>query len=460
MQEYKIANFLKRVKNQINIEDSNLYKRITIRTNHQGVKLRNETLGIEIGTKKQFIVNGGDFILSKIDARYGAFGIIPDELDKAIITGNFWTYEVDTELVDTEWFFYFTHSYDFLQICKESSTGTTHRKYLNEKIFLNHTINLPEKNIQVEMVKVYKKGVKSVGILKKKVQSQRTLVFQLTQSFLQEAIQGKLTHQWRKKNPELITGKNSAAALLENIKAEKARLIKEKKIKKENQLPPINEEEIPFELPKGWIWCRMGEISTFSDAGKSLTCSDRRVEGEEWGILKVSATSGEFFKQEENKFFAAYLDHTPIYSVEKGDLILSRANTQELVGNSVIVEDLEYNLLLSDKTVRFHYPDQINKQYINIANKGSFLRKYFIDNCTGSSPTMKNISRMTIKNGLIPLPPEEEQKMIVTKVNALLEKCNSLKQEIIQSEQHAKMLKQAVLKEAFEEEKKVNQVLI
>ena len=100
----------------------------------------------------------GDFILSKIDARNGAFGIIPKELNKAIITGNFWTYSVDTNLIDTEWFFYFTHSHNFIQICIESSTGSTHRKYLDEEVFLNHKIILPEIEEQKEMVKRYKKS--------------------------------------------------------------------------------------------------------------------------------------------------------------------------------------------------------------------------------------------------------------------------------------------------------------
>src|SRR5688500_17100888 len=110
IKEYKIRDFLKRIKNQVEINDGCLYKRLTIKTNHQGVTLRDIADGALIGTKSQFIVNGGDFILSKIDARYGAFGIIPKELDGAIITGNFWTYKVDTDLVDIEWFFYFTHS--------------------------------------------------------------------------------------------------------------------------------------------------------------------------------------------------------------------------------------------------------------------------------------------------------------------------------------------------------------
>ena len=220
--EFKISDFLKRIKNQIIIDDYTTYKRVTVSGNHKGVSLRDEVLGSKIGTKKQFTIKGSDFILSKIDARNGAFGIIPEELNNAIITGNFWTYSVDTNLIDTEWFFYFTHSYNFIQICIESSTGSTHRKYLDEKVFLNHKIILPEIEEQKEMVKRYKSSSAISINLTTEIQSQKKHLSNLKQSILQEAIQGKLTQEWREKNPNT----EPASELLERLKAEKEQLIK------------------------------------------------------------------------------------------------------------------------------------------------------------------------------------------------------------------------------------------
>src|SRR5690606_26356035 len=78
------------------------------------------------------------------------------------------------------------------------------------------------------------------------------LVKQLRQTFLREAMQGKLVPQDPNDEP--------ASVLLEKIKDEKERLIKEKKIKKQKPLPPITEDEIPFEIPENWVWCRLGEI--------------------------------------------------------------------------------------------------------------------------------------------------------------------------------------------------------
>ena len=131
----KIGEFLKRSKIPIYIEDDIEYNRVTIRINHNGVSLRDSEIGKKIGTKKQFILKAGQFIVSKIDARYGAFGIAPDEVEGAIITGNFWAYDVDKKKVNIEWFNQFTNSADFYDICERASSGITHRKYLDENFF-------------------------------------------------------------------------------------------------------------------------------------------------------------------------------------------------------------------------------------------------------------------------------------------------------------------------------------
>src|SRR5205814_84561 len=81
--------------------------------------------------------------------------------------------------------------------------------------------------------------------------TQQTLITQLRQSILQEAVQGKLIKQNKNDEP--------ASELLKRIKAEKEKLIKQGKLKKEKPLPPITENEIPYQLPEGWVWCRLGE---------------------------------------------------------------------------------------------------------------------------------------------------------------------------------------------------------
>ena len=78
---------------------------------------------------------------------------------------------------------------------------------------------------------------------------------ELRQSVLQAAMQGKLTTQKAEDG--------DARALLLAIRAEKERLVKEKKVKKEKQLAPIAENEIPFDIPENWVWCRLGELGNY-----------------------------------------------------------------------------------------------------------------------------------------------------------------------------------------------------
>lgn len=137
-----------RSKNSVNIQDSQFYKRLTIRWYGNGCFLRDTVKGISIGTKKQFIVKEGQFVLSKIDARNGSFGFISKKLDGAIITANFWAY-VNTEVAIPEYLAYLFATNMFMQFCRDKSNGLTNRKYLDESAFLHVTIPLPGKDAQI-----------------------------------------------------------------------------------------------------------------------------------------------------------------------------------------------------------------------------------------------------------------------------------------------------------------------
>ena len=121
-------------------------------------------------------------------------------------------------------------------------------------------VPVPPIDEQKSFIELFNKLNDSSIELQGEFSNQSSYLSLLRQSILQEAIEGKLTADWRKKHPELISGENHASALLDKIKAKKDRLIKEGKIKKEKPLPPIKEEKKPFELPAGWVWCRLGSI--------------------------------------------------------------------------------------------------------------------------------------------------------------------------------------------------------
>lgn len=93
----KIGDVIRRNTTLVSIEDKTLYKQITLKTNGGGAVLRDKKWGKDIGTKKQYLAKEGQFIMSKIDARNGAFGVVSNELDNAIVTGDFPLFDVDTK---------------------------------------------------------------------------------------------------------------------------------------------------------------------------------------------------------------------------------------------------------------------------------------------------------------------------------------------------------------------------
>jgi restriction endonuclease S subunit len=165
----KIGDFLKRIKTQVEIEDGVLYKRATIRINGNGISLRDniEVDGKNIGTKNQFRIKTGQFLLSKIDARNGAFGVVPEELDNGIITGNFWTFDVDYSKINPYYLTLLTGTKKFQELSQTASVGTTNRNYLQETSFLNFEIPLPSLAEQERIVNAYNEKIEQVRQLKK-----------------------------------------------------------------------------------------------------------------------------------------------------------------------------------------------------------------------------------------------------------------------------------------------------
>ena len=164
----RIGEFLKRNKTAVSIEDDKTYKRPTIKVRNGGILLRDEEKGCNIGTKYQFLISKGQFLLSKIDARNGAFGVVPDELDGGIITGNFWTFDVNYNIVNPYYLTLLTTTQAFVSFCEHASNGTTNRHYLQEHLFLNIKVPVPSLEEQDKLVKEYNKHMSAANVLLEK----------------------------------------------------------------------------------------------------------------------------------------------------------------------------------------------------------------------------------------------------------------------------------------------------
>ena len=156
---FNIEDFLQRNINTIIIKDPVLYTRVTVKLYNKGVQKRDYVKGKDIGTKKQYLIKTGQFIISKIDARNGAFGIVPYNLDGAITTADFLSYNIDINKINPHFLQLLTSTKQFLLYCQNASSGTTGRQRINEKTFLNAKIPLPSLKIQNRIVDSYNERI-------------------------------------------------------------------------------------------------------------------------------------------------------------------------------------------------------------------------------------------------------------------------------------------------------------
>ncbi|MCF7970151.1 MAG: restriction endonuclease subunit S [Methylococcaceae bacterium] len=159
---FKLGDFLKKNRNTIMVDDESTYSRVTIKLYNKGVHKRDELKGKGIGTKKQYLVKEGQFIISKIDARNGAFGIVPESLEGAITTADFLSYDIDVEKISPYFLTLLTATKQFSVYCQGASSGTTGRQRINEASFLNVNIPLPSLEDQRNMVDSYNDIIKLV----------------------------------------------------------------------------------------------------------------------------------------------------------------------------------------------------------------------------------------------------------------------------------------------------------
>lgn len=379
----RIGDFLKRNKTAVTIQDDVMYKRVTIRVRNGGVVPRDEIMGENIGTKKQFMVSEGQFIISKIDARNGAMGIIPTELNGAIVTQDFLPYDIDTEKVNPQYFVLVCTTKQFVAFCQCCSRGTTNRQRVDEALFLDIKVPVPPLEEQNKLVKEYNdimffikmEEMKVIDINVKATVSVRDV---LGVALYPGHIEKKLIHYNNFSNidswsvPQILHAENSPFG--------KSKFT----CKKLSELAYIN--------PKT-------DLSALTDADEMSfipmeDISDRYGEWLGKRIIKKTAIKG------YSKF-------------QNGDIIWARITPCMQNGKSALLSNL-----INDKgggSTEFHVirikSDEVLPQYIHTLLRHCDVlndaKKYF----TGSAGQQR-VSASYLENLLIPIPSLEIQKRI------------------------------------------------
>ena len=239
---------------------------------------------------------------------------------------------------------------------------------------------------------------------------------QLKKSILQYAIQGKLVAQDENDEP--------AEVLYTKIQAEKQKLIKEGKIKKDKPLPPITEDEIPFSIPPTWKWVRLGEIVKYIQRGKSPEYTDiKKVpvisqKCNQWNGLDISSvkfiTERSLYNYNQERYLLT------------NDLLLNSTGTGTVGRVGIYYENLNpYHIAVADSHVTVVRPLWVSSKYLYNFFASPYIQLNIENLCDGSTNQIE-LALQTVKKILIPLPPLEEQHRIVAKVNNLLDACGRL----------------------------------
>ncbi|KLV09232.1 restriction endonuclease EcoAI subunit S [Photobacterium aquae] len=244
---------------------------------------------------------------------------------------------------------------------------------------------------------------------------------QLKQTILQLAVMGKLVSQDPNDEP--------AAKLLERIAEEKAQLVKEKKIKKQKALPPIAEDEKPFELPNGWEWCRFEDVVEIH----SGITKGRKLAGRELKTipyLSVANVQRGYLNLQNVKEIDLPVDELEKYAVEAGDLLITEGGDWDKVGRTAIWRTEAPYMAHQNHVFKARpYLSEQSEIWLGMYLNGPFARDYF----AGSSKQTTNlasINKTQLRSCLIAVPPNGEKQRITMKVQELMDMCKLLQERI------------------------------
>ena len=394
-----LSVFLSRNKTGIDIQDHLLYTRVTIRTLGMGITVRDKLYGEKIGTKKQFVIHSGQFLVSKIDARNGAFGVVPDEADGAVITGNFWTFDVDTSKINPTYLTLLTSTKQFVLFAEKASNGTTNRHYLQENLFLDARIPLPSLEEQNAIVAAYENSISLAEqyehiVEKKKEDIENYILSRLeikphvslkTKSQYLTFVHSKDIKEW---GYDKITGSNKNVLLSNTF--ENKPLIDLVFIN-----PPNKTSLLPKDTPISFI-----PMECISD-----------IDGE-WQERRYCPI-------QNSKGYTKFID---------GDLLWAKITPCMQNGKSAIVRGLEHGLGCG--STEFHvlrgHDKNLKIEYLYILLRLSVVLQDAKKSFVGSAGQQR-VPKSYLENFSIPVPPVKVQNEIVSHIFKLKEQIKSLR---------------------------------
>ncbi len=436
MQKVKISTFLTERKERMSPDDANNSGLSRIeKINFSGEFFINESKQTNTW---MIVVYPNDLVISGINVAKWCLGIYKGN-EKVLATIHYSCYEYDLEKIDLEYLKRFVKSSVFQNTILEQTKWWI-KTEIKAKTFLNLEITLPSIEHQKSIVQRLERFNAQNWDLSEKINHSSTLIKSLRQSILSDAIAGKLVPQDPTDEP--------ASILLQKIQAEKAKLIAEGKLKKQKSLDPIREDEKPFELPQGWEWVKLGEISNnihywYTASAENINTWVKMLRITDIQDNKVNRNIVPFCSISENDLAKMKLAINDILIARTGWTVWKTFLIKNMNEISVFASYL-IRVILSSK----NFPD-----YIKLFLESPSYWNQLIAWVTGSA--QPNVNAVTLGNLVLPLPPLAEQHRIVAKVDALMQLCNQLEAQITDTKQQGDLLMKSMMQEiAIVEEKK------
>lgn len=329
-------------------------------------------------------------------------------------------------------------------IVKNTKAGTS-KEAIGLKSFGNYKLQYFEINKQISTREQFVNAQHSKTELVSEFTHQLEIIKQLRQAFLREAMQGKLTAKWRSENPDV----EPASELLKKIKEEKEKLVKEGEPKKQKPLPPIKDDEIPFDIPESWVWCRGDLVATYIDPQPSHRTPPESRDNVPYIAMKDINNNGTInFLSSRKVGRNILLEHQQRYTLRKGDIIFGKIGT---IGKPLkLPEPFDYtlsaNVILIQAKSRL-----VSSEFLFYFLSSPITEKILLDKKSTMSYPVFGMAKARLMT--ISVPPKEEQNQIVAKLDELMQFCDNLEESIKTSQQQNEMLLQQVLREALEPKK-------
>ncbi len=331
-------------------------------------------IGQKSSRTDMILIKKGDFVISGINVAKGAMGIYREDND-ITATIHYSSYTFDESKIDIDYFEHFLKSVEFVKLLGEQVKGGI-KTEIKAKHLLNLTISLPPTiEQQKQIAEKLKQSEEKQQDLQSQIENQKTYLKNLRKQILQDAIEGKLTKEWREKNPNI----EPASELLKKIKKEKEKLIAEKKIKKEKPLPPIEEGEIPFELPENWVWTRLGEVCYRIHYGFNASA---KKEKDGVRLLRITDI-------QDNKVCwdsVPGCDHSQkdieTYGLNENDIVIAR--TGGTIGKSFLVKNKTVESLFASYLIRLIPSKILLPEYIKMFLETPIYWKQLLNAILGS----------------------------------------------------------------------------